>query len=64
METDAVCEPQVCEPEVILILDDFCGGDFWCILLCLVLHTWNYWDWSVCTPVVCLELCICYDVSC
>ena len=42
--------------------DDFCSGHFWYIL-CVVLHTWNCWDWLICSPVVCLELCICYDVK-
>jgi hypothetical protein len=43
--------------------DDCCGGGCWCILLCVVLHTLNYWDWLICSPVVCLELCVCYNVE-
>ena len=42
---------------------DFCGGGgCWYIFLCVVLHTCNYWDWVICSPV-CLELCICYNVK-
>ena len=41
--------------------NDFCGGGCWCIF-CVDLHTWNYWDWLISSPV-CLELYICYDVK-
>ena len=63
-ETDELCVPQECEREVSHILSwFFCGGVCWCIFLCVVLHTCNYWDWLICSPVVCWKLCICYDVK-
>jgi hypothetical protein len=41
IETDAVCVPQGCEPEVSHIVRWFCGGGCWSVLLCVVLHIWN-----------------------
>jgi hypothetical protein len=61
VETDGVCVPQGCEPEV--RWDDFCGGGFWCIYLYVVCtHGTAEIDWLV-VLFVCLELCICYSVT-
>jgi len=58
METDAVCVPQECEPQVNHILRWFLWWCFWYIFFCAVLHTLNGWDCLIYCPV-CLQLCIC-----